>query len=196
MTSSPSATGTGAGEIAASTTCGSSASTQSTSSGVITSTHVESSCVVVLSDGRRYRCSSRWAQRLGPGVTPPSVFEHAKQCRPLSRLVIPRVLRAVAARIAKARACLTERGLRVLGGLVFPPQPHGESYAPDGELDSSDLLVAFYTDARSAETAAPYVMRNVKRFRGEFDRSGANNIVWIAAPPHRLVDIVDGCVGG
>lgn len=171
----------------------------SESSGVI-ATHLPSSCTMVFSNGRRYRCSARFAQHLAPGVTPASVFEHAKACQQLSRLVIPAALRAVAARIGKARACLLAHGLRVVGGLVFPLQhePAGESYAPAGELnlDSSTVLVGFYSDARHAEAAVPRVIENVRRVHGEINRAGADNIVWPAAPPHRLLHIVQGCIAG
>jgi|GEM_PF-4663621 hypothetical protein len=157
-------------------------------------------CTVVLSDGQRYRCSSQFAQRLAPGLTPASVFEHAQACSQLSRLVIPAALRPVAVRIGKARACLLSHGLRVVGGLVFPlqPKPAGESYAPAGELnlDLSTVLVGFYSDARLAKAAVPRVIENVRRVHGEVDRAGADNIVWGAAPPHRLLHIVQGCVAG
>jgi hypothetical protein len=63
-------------------------------------------------------------------------------------------------------------------------------------FEMSDVLVAFYTVARSAQAAAPHVIDKAKRFRGEFERAGANNVVWITAPPHRLLDIVDRCVAG
>jgi len=206
-TVSRSVASTGAGQISPSMSCGSfpasarpvSSLSASGSSGVIP-THLPSSCTMVFSDGRRYRCSAQFAQHLAPGVTPASVFDDAKACQQLSRLVIPAALRAVAVRIGKARACLLAHGLRVVGGLVFPlqPEPVGESYAPAGELnlDSSTVLVGFYSDARQAEAAVPRVIENVRRVHGKVDRAGADNIVWPAAPPHRLLDTVQGCVPG
>jgi hypothetical protein len=116
----------------------------------------------------------------------------------LSRLVIPVALRAVAVRIGQARACLLAHGLRVVGGLVFPLQPQtaGESYAPAGELnlDSSTVLVGFYSDARHAKAAVPRVIENVRRVHGEVARAGAHNIVWSAAPPNKVLHIVQGCI--
>lgn len=40
------------------------------------------------------------------------------------------------------------------------------------------------------------MIENVKRFHGEVDRAGAENIIWLAVPPHGLLDIVRGCVAG
>jgi hypothetical protein len=171
-------------------------------------------CTVVLSDGQRYRCSSRFAQRLAPGLTPTSVFEHAKACNQLSRLVIPAALRAVASRIGKVRICLSAHSLRVVGGLVFPVD-RGAGYAPAGELDVSprktsstggvvlhgvglpgDALVGFYTDARHAASSARRVMKNVNRVGGQLERAGAESILWLTPPPHAVRDIFKACIGG
>jgi hypothetical protein len=137
------------------------------------------------------------------------VFEHAKACRQLSRLVIPAALRVIAARIGKVRACLSEHSLRVVGGLVFPVD-RGAGYAPAGELDVSprettstgrvalrvDALVGFYSDARHAARSAQRVMKNVNRGGGQFERAGAESIVWLTPPPHAVRAIVQTCIGG
>jgi hypothetical protein len=118
------------------------------------------------------------------------VIEHARACVQLARLVIPAVLRAVAARIGTVRACLTAHGLNVVGGLVLPPQ--GPS-SPAGELDTAGALIAFYTDRGQAQRAEPATAKNVKRFGGQVERAGAANIAWIARPPRRLRDITRTC---
>jgi hypothetical protein len=197
----------GTGAISPSMSCGTTSSLDGGAGG---------SCTVVLSSGLRYRCSLRFAQHLAPGTKPASTFEDAKACTRLSRLAVPVALRPVAARIAKARACLSAHAMRVLGGLDFPR--HGGSYAPSGELDvgpeapnqapdagahavglPGDALIAFYRDAGHAEQAAPHVRGNVERIRAkhlasEFERAGSDSIVWLAPPPRAVREVVRACV--
>jgi hypothetical protein len=118
------------------------------------------------------------------------VIEHAKACIPLARLVISAGLRAVGARIALARACLLSHGLKVVGGLILPPQDHG---GPAGELDVATALIAFYTSRDRASRAEPAVVRNAKRVGGQVERAGAANIAWLAPPPRQLRNIVQTC---
>jgi hypothetical protein len=118
------------------------------------------------------------------------VIENARACVSVSRLVIPAPLRAVAARIARTRACLTTHGLNVIGGLVLPPQGHG---SPAGELDIAEALIAFYTDRVHAQRAEPAIVKNMKRVGGGVQRADAANIAWIAPPQRRLRDIVRTC---
>jgi hypothetical protein len=181
-------------------------------SGVVDRARTTGSCTSVLSDGRRFRCSLRFAQRLAPGRTPASVFEHSKACTQLATLVVPARLQVVAARIGKARACLAAHRLRVFGGLAFPAG-RGAGYAPAGELDLSPrdigssgrppihglsllgaALIAFYSGVQDAEISAPHVIKNVKRGGGQFERAGTQSIVWLTAPPHSVRDVVEACI--
>jgi hypothetical protein len=109
--------------------------------------------------------------------------------------VVPVALRAVAARIGRVRACLTVHGLSVIGGLVFPPAPLSPSSSA-GELDIADSLIAFYSDPGQAQRAEPAIVKNVRRFGGQVQRAGAENVAWIASPPNRLRDIVQTCTAG
>jgi hypothetical protein len=107
-----------------------------------------SSCMFVLSDGRRFMCP----ERFGVGRPAPSVtaLEHAAACRRLSTLPVPRAYRVVFAAIAKVRGCLASAGRHVSGGPVFPPDAHAPDQ-PDGELITFDgtaqIFVAFYLDS-------------------------------------------------
>jgi hypothetical protein len=141
---------------------------------------------LVLSDGRRFGCPARF----GRGPTQVSVIEHAKACIPLARLVISAESRAVGARIGRARACLIAHGLKVVGGLVLPPQDHG---GPAGELDTAAALIAFYTGPGQASRAEPAIVKNARRVDGQVERAGAANIAWLAPPPPQLRDIVQTC---
>jgi hypothetical protein len=102
-------------------------------------------------------------------------------------------LRAVAARIAVARACLTRNGLRVTGGPVFPQQ--GPS-SPDGELITRGALIAFYTGSRKAQQLEPEVRQNARRFGGQVVRHGAVTVLWIHPPASSLRNAVSGCAFG
>ena len=148
---------------------------------------MSNSCTFVFSDGRRFSCPPRF----GRGPSHASEIEHAKACVPLARLVISAELRAVGATIGRARACLIAHGLKVVGGLVLPPQGHG---TPAGELDSTSALIAFYTGRGQASRAEPATVKNVKRVGGQVERAGVANIAWLAPPPSQLRDVVQTCV--
>ena len=138
---SPSAERTTPAAQVTSASCSSTA-TEAASSGVTTSAGrggAVSSCMFVLTDGRRFKCSGPAFARSTPT---PSTLEHAKTCVTISPLVIPASLRAVVARIATTRICLTSKGLRMTGGPVFPQQ--GPNSA-DGELITEGAFIAFYT---------------------------------------------------
>ena len=117
------------------------------------------------------------------------MIERAKACLPLARLVISAGLRAVGARIGRARACLTAHGLKVAGGLVLPPQGHG----PAGELENATALIAFYADGGQASRAEPAIIKNVKRIGGRSERDGLANIAWLAPPSRQLRHTVKAC---
>jgi hypothetical protein len=174
----------------ASTSC-SSAVTVAVSSGVATSAGRRadvSSCVFVLTDGRRFKCAGPAFARSMPT---PSTLQHAKACTMMSPLAVPASLRAVVARIARDRTCLTSKGLRVTGGAVLPRQ--GPNSA-DGELITEGALIAFYTDQRKAGRLEPQVKQNAKRFDGQVVRNGAVTVLWIHPPGSGLRDAVSGCV--
>jgi len=193
-TTSRTAAAGGSGELASSTSCMEGSSVASSPSGRHARTVVSGSCVFVLRDGQRFRCPLRFQR----GPTSVSLIEHAKACVRLSTLVVPVALRAVAARIGRVRACLTVHGLSVIGGLVFPPAPLSPESpsSPAGELDIADSLIAFYSDPGQAQRAEPAIVKNVRRFGGQVQRAGAENVAWIASPPNRLRDIVQTCTAG
>lgn len=108
--------------------------------------------------------------------------------------MLPAALRAAAARIVAARACLTKHGLAVTGGLVLPP-PGG----PDttvGELDTADALIAFYREGAQAARLEPQVAKNMKVLGGVVARDGAENVAWLAPPAESLRHIVAACTPG
>jgi hypothetical protein len=85
---------------------------------------------------------------------------------------------------------LIAHGLKVVGGLVLPPQDHG---GPAGELDTAAALIAFYTGPGQASRAEPAIVKNARRVDGQVERAGAANIAWLAPPPPQLRDIVQTC---
>jgi hypothetical protein len=171
----------------------SSAATVAVSSGVTTTERRRagvSSCVFVLSDGRRFKCSGAAFARSTPT---PARLEHAKACVAISPLMLPASVRALVKRIAAARTCLTSNGLRATGGPVFPPQ--GPNSA-DGELITQGALIAFYTDQRKAKRLEPQVKQNAKRFNGQVVRNGAVTVLWIRPPARGLRNTVSRCALG
>lgn len=191
MTTSRPAAVAVSGPVASSVSCATAATSSTRGS---TTAKSSGSCTFLLSDGQRFRCPLRFQR----GPTSVSLIEHSKACVQLARLVIPAALRAVAARIGSARTCLTAHGLSVTGGLVLaaPPNTPERAYSPDGELDTSDSLIGFYGDRGQAQRLEPAVVKNAKRFSGQVERDGAENIVWVASPPRRLREIVQTCTPG
>jgi hypothetical protein len=156
---------------------------------------VTKSCVLVLSDGQRFRCRSAFA-----GSTPSArVLEHTRGCVRMPSLVISPGVRAVIAAIAKARTCLTTKGLRAIGGPVLPPNPPGSSSA-DGELvvgnAARGAFIAFYTDAGRAWRLEAGVARNASRISGRVERHGAVTVVWVRSPAGELRKAVETCALG
>jgi hypothetical protein len=118
-----------------------------------------------------------------------AVIERARACVPLTPLVISVELRAVGARIGRARVCLAAHGLPATGGVVLPPQGHG----PAGELDNATAEIGFYTDRSQAARAEPSIVKNVERVGGQAERDGPANIAWYAPPSRQLRNIVTAC---
>lgn len=156
--------------------------------------HTFSYCVFVLSDGRRFRCPPAFGiGRPTPGV---SVLEHTKACTPLTPLTISASTHAVFARIAKTHSCLSKRGLRVIGGPVFPSQGPN---TPDGELivgEAAGTFIAFYDNARKARRLEPQIRQNVKRFGGKVKRLGAVTVLWVHPPSSAQRNSVETCAFG
>jgi hypothetical protein len=122
------------------------------------------------------------------------MLEHAKGCVPLSRIVMSVSLRAVAARIGVAKACLTRNGLRVTGGPAFPPE-RSSSSSPDGELIAAvGAFIAFYTDPAKAQRLEPEAMQNAKRHGWQVGRHGAVTVLWIHPPSSGVRSSVEACV--
>ncbi len=156
-------------------------------------------CVLVLVDGRRYRCPGAPAGfvRSTPAGT---YLDRTAGCLALKRLAIPPATRVVFAALGTTRACLAAKGLGVTGGPVLPSDPH-VPYAPDGELivgtSAGGAFVAFYRDLLRARRGEPQVARNARRFGGLAERSGAVTVVWIHPPPPRaLRQSVQACAFG
>ena len=172
----------------------SSAATVAVSSGVTTTEGRRgagvSSCVFVLTDGRRFKCSGPAFAR---STSTPAKLEHAKACVIITPLMLPATVRALVKRIAAARTCLASNGLRVTGGPVFPPQ--GANSA-DGELISEGALIAFYTDQRKAKRLEPQVKQNAKRFNGQVVPNDAVTVLWIRPPARGLRNTVSRCALG
>jgi hypothetical protein len=106
---------------------------------------------------------------------------------------MPASLQAVAARIAADRTCSTSKGLRVMGGPVFPQQGPN---TPDGELITNRAFIAVYTDQRKAERLEPEVRQNARRFGGQIVRNGAVTVLWVRPPASGLRNAVSGCAFG
>jgi len=114
-----------------------------------TSGPVKQSCVMVLSDGRRFSCPPAVA-RSRPSV---AELEHTRVCARLSSLVLSPGTRAVIDAIRRTQACLARQGIRALGGPVLPPN-RSSSNSADGVLAlshaGSPAFIAFYTDPARA----------------------------------------------
>jgi hypothetical protein len=156
-----------------------------------------SSCMFVLSDGRRFMCP----ETFGVGRSPVSVgtLEHAKACRRLSTLPVPSAFRVVFAAIAKVRTCLTTAGHHVSGGPVFPPDPHAPDQ-PDGELITFDgtaqIFIAFYLDSLKARRLEPMVIHNVHGLGGEVERRKGVTVLWTRRPTPAQRTSLERCAFG
>jgi hypothetical protein len=150
-----------------------------------------SSCTFVLNDGRRLGCNRAFA---GPTPGVPQLLRDG--CRRLTPLKLSRSMRAVLARIDSGRSCLTSRGLRAVGGPVFPsslPDPR----QADGELvirSSHPTFIAFYTGAARAKRIEPVLRRDDAGKHVLLERRGAVTIAWTQAPAGEYRHTVWACV--
>jgi hypothetical protein len=151
-----------------------------------------SSCVFVLTDGRRFRCP----QRLARVVQTASSLERSAACRAITPLHLSAAVRRVTALIESAQACLVAHGVRAIGSAVLPPLTTPDS--PDGELIAGYLpggaLIAFYRTIAKADRLAPAVLRNARRLHAQVQRSGAVTVFWARPPTAGLRDAVRACL--
>lgn len=137
------------------------------------------SCSFVLSDGQQFRCRQAFE-----GQTPKArVLEHTKGCARSPSLKLSPAERGMIAALAKARRCLTAKGIGALGAPVLPPNPPGSSSA-DGEIvvgrsATHVVFIAFYTSTARAEQLEASLMRNAHGLNGQVERHGAVSVVWI-----------------
>ena len=191
-TRAPAAASAPAGRLAVGVT-----STSCSASGGGPGSRTVSSCMFVLSDGRRFNCP----ETFGVGRPVPSVttLEHTKACTRLSTLPVPRALRAVFAAIAKVRTCLTTPGRRVIDGPVFPPDPHAPDQ-PDGELITFDgtaqIFIAFYLDTLKARRLEPPIIHNARAIGGEVERRDAVTVLWTRRPTPERRRSLENCAFG
>jgi hypothetical protein len=148
---------------------------------------VSQSCQFVLSDGRQFRC------RREPKGPPKATDLHAAGCVKLPSLSLSAAQRSTFTVVYAASKCLTERGLRVVGGPTLP----ADSQTPDGELVVRSIhpaFIAFYTDVAKADRLNSRVVRNARAFHGQVEKRDAVTIVWAVPPAGGLRRTVEGCV--
>jgi hypothetical protein len=153
---------------------------------------LKASCVFVLADGRRFRCS----ERIAHAVQTASSLERARACRAIAPLRLTAAARRVTAAIESAQACLISHKVRAIGNAVLPPLT--EPRSPDGELIAGYLpngaLIAFYRDINKADHLEPGLVRNAHRFHVQVERRGTATIFWRRPPTAPLRRAVHGCL--
>jgi hypothetical protein len=150
-----------------------------------------SSCTYLLTDGSRFRCPYSFSKH----HETPATIQHAKACRPLRPIFVPRPWRRVFDRLYRVRACLARHGITAIGGpFLEGPRPRK---TPIGELilfnTKPTAFIAFYTSARAAQEAEPKVIRNARRSGGVVHRRGLVTVVWIKPPPAQLRAATEIC---
>jgi hypothetical protein len=149
------------------------------------------SCMFVLSDGERYECAR-------PLSNPTAAQLKRAGCRKRAPLALSGPVRALIARIDRARSCLMSKRMRAAGGATLPLRPPGTN-EPDGELvitSTSPSFIAFYTDAARASRTLPALERLDAGKHVGLERRGAVTIAWSAAPAASVRDTVWTCVSG
>ena len=131
-------------------------------------------CVLVLSDGRRFRCPQDFARLVA------DTLQLAGTCRHLSPVAVPLSWRIVLAALARTRSCLTRRGLHVSGGPSLG-LPSDSPQTPLGELairnGATPTLIGFYASSRVAQRLEPAAIEKVKSF-GHVERHNEAIILW------------------
>jgi hypothetical protein len=155
---------------------------------------LKTSCVFVLTDGRRFSCPERFAK----AVQTASSLERSMACRAIGPLHLSAAVQQVTAAIESAQACLAHHKVRAIGNGVLPPLADPNS--PDGELIAGYLpngaLIAFYRNVETADRLEPAVLRNARRLGAQVERSGAVTIFWWRPPPATLRRAVQACLPG
>jgi hypothetical protein len=157
--------------------------------GAVGASTTAGSCVLVLSDGERFRCASDIRDATA------ATLAHTRGCARMAPLVLSKELRLLIARIARARTCLIARGHSAIGGPVLPPTP-ATSDSPDGELivgTARGAFIAFYIDARKARRLAAGITQNAKRLGGAVERHGRVTVVWVHPPTSARRAAVEAC---
>src|ERR1700727_2355417 len=101
-------------------------------------------CVLVLSDGTRFRCPQDFAHMVG------DTLQLAGTCRHLTPVPIPLAWRVVLADLERTRSCLAGEGMHVSGGPSLglpsdsPQTPLGELAIENG---ATPTLLGFYDTA-------------------------------------------------
>jgi hypothetical protein len=153
---------------------------------------LKTSCVFVLTDGRRFSCPERFAHV----VQTASSLERSTACRTIVPLHLSAAVRRVTAAIESAQACLVSHKVRAIGNAVLPPLAGPNS--PDGELIAgylpSGALIAFYRRVEKAERLEPAVLRHARRLRAQVERRGAVTIFWWRPPTATLRRAVQTCL--
>lgn len=147
------------------------------------------SCTYVLTDGQRLKCPLRFTHHLQT----PASLERAKACRRLTPIRIPASWKPALKRLDGVEDCLARQGVTARGGPYFSADP---PRIPIGELDVATTpmaIIAFYTDARAAQSAEPMVQSRVQRTGGSVQRHAAVSVVWMSRPSTRLTGAMDSC---
>lgn len=153
------------------------------------------SCVLVLTDGRRFRCRG---EIIGPPPTP-AALTHRKGCSEISSLALAPTIKALAVAIYRAQTCITKRGFHATGAPVLPQTQSGPaSSRADGELlvlqPGGPVTIGYYTSSAKAQRLAAMVRSAARRTNAQVQRHGAETIVWSRQPSERLRHAVQQCL--
>ena len=146
-------------------------------------------CVLVLSDGTRFRCPQDFAHMVG------ATLQLAGTCRRLAPVAVPLSWRVVLAALARTRSCLTDRGLHVSGGPSFglpsdsPQTPLGELAIENG---ATPTLIGFYASSRVAQQLEPAAIEKVRPF-GHVERHDEAIILWTGRPTSQQRMLTEAC---
>jgi hypothetical protein len=138
-------------------------------------------CVIVLSNGSRYRCPAAQTSELPTA----SAVIHASACKRLKPVKIPASWKPVLNQLSAVRACLSHAGITVTGGATLGLTGRTEK-TPIGELTlvgtSAPTLINFYESSAAAKQAQPGLDANSRRSGGSTLRRGPAIIAWSAQP--------------
>jgi hypothetical protein len=147
-------------------------------------------CTVLLTVGSRYRCALSASRHLS-GTT----IAANTHCVPLLSKRIPASWKPVLGRLADARICLRQHGLRVLGGASVAAVPPRNS--PVGAVvvagRPAGIVVTWYWTSRGAERAVRAYAGG--RHAGHLARRGQVTVSWLYPKllPRGRLAAVEGC---